>query len=61
MCYLLDTGIIGIITFVLCYEKMKKMTWSRLSVPGKDTNNLSLIISNKMSQEIEFAKIGEYN
>ena len=61
MTYHFDTGIIGIITSVIClYKKRNKLTWIRLSGPGQD-NNLYLTISNKMSQEMEFAEIGKNN
>ena len=59
--YHFDTGIIGIITFVIFACKKWKITWNKINSPGQDTNNLSLTISNKMSQDIEFAKIKEYN
>ena len=62
MTYHFDTGIIGIIACVICvYKKRKKLTWKRLNNPDhdQDTNNLYLAISNKISQEIEFAEFGK--
>ena len=61
MTYHFDTGIIGIITFVICLYKKKKIIWNKISSADQDTTNLSLTISNKMNQELEVVEIGKNN
>lgn len=60
MTYHFDTGIIGIITFVIYVYKKKKITWNEMRSTGQVIKNLSLTISNKMTHEMEFAE-GKYN